>query len=52
MVSGPEDGNHATLIYGYSDTYYLCRNAWGTPFADKGSFRIAKDAVDFSFLIV
>jgi len=36
-------GNHCICIVGYDDTHscWICKNSWGTGFADHGFFRIA-----------
>ena len=44
----PVEG-HAVVISGWTDNYWKFKNSWGEEFADKGFFRIMKDALEFRF---
>jgi len=41
-VYGPEEGGHFVVICGWDDTesYWICRNSWGTNWGESGWFRI------------
>ena len=44
---GGEICGHAVVISGWTDSYWKIKNSWGTGFADKGYFRVSKDAMEF-----
>lgn len=37
-----EEVDHALLIVGYGDGYWLARNSWGTEWGDKGYIKIKR----------
>lgn len=35
--------NHAVLLVGYTDTYWIIKNSWGTSWGDNGYIYITRD---------
>jgi len=35
--------NHAVLIVGYTPTYWIIKNSWGTDFGDNGFIYVSRD---------
>lgn len=51
IISDPACGqtlDHAVLLIGYGDGYWLLKNSWGMRWGEDGYFRIAKDDNDYS----
>jgi len=48
MPYGSVEG-HGVVVVGQSPGFWMVKNSWGEDFADEGFFRVAKDALQFSF---
>jgi KDEL-tailed cysteine endopeptidase len=51
IINDPRCGttlDHAVLLVGYGDGYWLLKNSWGTGWGDHGFFKIVKNDNDFS----
>jgi len=40
LISKEEDINHAVLLVGYTQDYWIVRNSWGDGFGMKGYYHI------------
>jgi len=51
IINDPACGttlDHAVLLIGYGDGYWLLKNSWGTSWGDHGYFKIYKGDSDYT----